>query len=133
MLLEVELAGAHVAEPERVGARRRDRRHLGDHVGQDHLAARRDPLRRRQPDAPRPARQLEHALARLGRRQLEHRLRDVRAARVDVVRVLRPRPGDRGPHAVQVRAEIVEPRVSVRRRPVARRCSWLPSTHLLRN
>ena len=67
-----------------------------------------DPLRRRQSHAPRPARQLEHTLARLRRCQLEHLLRDLRAAFIDVGRVIGPRTGDSGPHAVQVHAEVIE-------------------------
>ena len=117
--LEVQLAGAHVGEPQGVGARRRDRRHLGGHIGQDDLAVRESTRsRRRQPHAPRPARQLEHALARSGHRQLEHLLRHLRAAGVDVVRVLCPRPGHSGPHAVEVRAKVASP-VARSGRPVA--------------
>ena len=64
----------HVLEPERLGARGRDRGHLSGHVREDDLAARRHARRSGQPGAAGPARQLEHALARLGPRAVEHRL-----------------------------------------------------------
>jgi hypothetical protein len=64
-LLDVELAGAHVVDAELAGARCGDLRHLGRHVGEDDLAPRRHPLRRREAEAARTAGQLEHALARL--------------------------------------------------------------------
>jgi hypothetical protein len=93
--------------PARPCPRRGDRRHLGDDVGQDHLPAGSDPLGRRQAHAPRPAGELEHALAGPRARQLEHLRGQLGAARVGVFRVLAPPACNRRPHAVKVSAEVV--------------------------
>ena len=67
-VVEVQPEGADVAEPENGRAPGGDRGHLAGDVGQDHLAGRADQLGRGDPDAAGAAGQLEHALARPGRR-----------------------------------------------------------------
>ena len=70
-----------VAQPDRAGAGARDRRHLGHHVRQHHLARGPDPLRGGQSDSSRTAGQLEDPLARARRGQGEEPLRDRREER----------------------------------------------------
>jgi hypothetical protein len=105
--LEVELAHAHVSEPEGASPRGSDRRHPRGHVGEDHLAIGRDQLGGRQAGSSRAACQLEHALAGVGLGQLEHPLCDRGAAGVDVVRVLAPRLGHVRPHPMEARPQLI--------------------------
>ena len=131
--LEVELARAHVAESQ--SARRAPRRPRSSRRPRRTGPPRPPGRPARPPPVPRPpARRPARARARrAGRRQLEHPLGDRRAARVDVRRMLRPRPGHGRPHAVQVRAEVVGARRSVPDRPSGRSTMlWLPR-RLLRN
>ena len=95
-----------LVEAPSLGPPRGDRRHLGDHVGEDHLAAGSDPLGGREPQAARATGELEHAVARTQICQVEQLLGDRRGALVGVVGVLVPPAGDRGPHAVEVLAEL---------------------------
>ncbi len=88
--------------PARAGG---DRRHLRYDVGEDHLSVGPDERGRREADATGTAGELEHALARLRLRRDEHRLGDGGCTRVDVLGVLSPGAGHRGPHPVQVRTE----------------------------
>ena len=96
-LLEIELAGADVRQPERLGARRGDRGHLGGHVGHDDLAAGSDAGGGGQSRPARPAGQLEHPLARRSaaraRASARRRRRRARPRR----RRARPRPAPRRP------------------------------------
>jgi hypothetical protein len=88
--LQVEPSAGDVGEAERLGPLRRDGSHLRRHVREHDLAARGDPLRRRQPGTAGSARQLEHALAWLGQRGLEHPPGHVRVAGVHELRLLGP-------------------------------------------
>ena len=106
-LLEVEHADAHVLQPERRGARLRDRGHLDCDVGEHDLAAGADEIRGREPHAARAARQLEHTLTGHRRRELEHPRSDSGPARVDVRRVLAPRRSHGSPHGVHPRAQLL--------------------------
>ena len=107
-LLDIELDGAHVAEPAGLGPPISNGRHLRGDIRENDLALRPYPLRGRDSEAARPAGELEHPVAGFQRRGLEHPPGKPLGSAVDEVRVVVPARGHGAPHRVQAGPELID-------------------------